>query len=545
MYSYIDVLRGYIPASAFRNKHVLIGRAAAGLDITLATPSGAYKKTHNTIELIAHITNGALRHQHMASASPWANQLFNLIPVALGLAALTILGPSMAFFACIGLALAMVAASILAPSLSHMVFSPAAGLLGLFLAYPLWSWRRLSAATQYLSHELKNFTIKGLHPSPPQSPKWDFLQRRIDAVEHATEQLHQLHQFVANIMLQLPSPTLACNKNGQILLANSAAEAYAQSLQRDIHTMGSIADLLEGSIERDCLKPLWDKAAPPPLNRVHQCEGIDLQKRSILMLCRPFAIGSEMGWLVSLVDISDLREVIAQRDQAMHFISHDIRAPIGAILTVIEMEQHEGKVDTNSVLLQRIQRYARSSLALAEDFVHLARAQNATPQRTPIELGNILDQALDDMWAVAKERFVELEWMPQEEEAWVLGDASMLRRSCTNLISNAIKYGPIEGTVFCSLTREGKYWCINIRDQGEGISPEELARLFAPFTRQAQHERSPIRGIGLGLAYVDAVAKQHEGSITVHSDVGHGSCFTLRLPAIAAPSLAAVKKDSP
>ena len=536
MYSYIDVLRGSIPASAFRGKHVLIGRAAAGLDVTLATPSGSGQKASHTIELIAHITNGALLNQHISSATPWANRIFNLIPVALGLAALTVLGPSTAFLVCIGLALLTIAASILAPSLWHIVFSPAAALLVLTGAYPLWSWRRLNAAASFLSRELQDLRIQGLHPiQPPPAERWDFLQRGIIAVEQASQQLHQLHEFVTQTILQLPSPTLACNRHGHILLANSAAHVYAQSLGRSIQPPQSIADLLEGAVERESQRPLWDRNHPPPLDQIRQCEGLDLKKNSLLMLCQPFTVANEHGWLVSLVDISDLRAAMTQRDQAMHFISHDIRAPIGAILTVIEMEQHADKVDTSSVLLQRIQRYARNSLTLADDFVHLARAQNASPQRTPVELGIIIDQALDDMWAVAKERFVQLEWMPQEEEAWVLGDASMLRRSCVNLISNAIKYGPIEGAVYCTLTREGPSWCISVCDQGEGISAAEQERLFAPFNRQMQHERSPIQGIGLGLAYVHAVAKQHGGSITVRSEVGQGACFMLHLPAIAAP----------
>lgn len=540
MYSYIDVLRGHIPASAFRNKHVIIGTAATGLGTTLATPSGKNTSSAYSAQLLGHILSGAQQNQHTASASPWANRLFNAVPVAIGLAALLVLGPSAALLTCASLALLTLLAHIAAPALWHTSFSPAAALLALVLAYPLWSWRRLNAAARFLNQEMQGLRLQGLSTSPsPANSSGDFLQHRIAAVEQASQQLRQLHQFVTETLLQLPSPTLACNQHGEILLANSAAHRYAHSLGRTLQAQQPLADLLEGAMERGSLQPLWDRNAPPAVTHTIQREGMDIQKNSLLMLVQPFVVAGDKGLLVSLVDISDLRQAMAQRDQAMHFISHDIRAPIGAILTVIEMEQHFGEPCSDAaspVLLERIQRYARNGLALADDFVHLARAQNTTAQRMPVELGFIIDQALDDTWAAAHERLVELDWMPQEEEAWVLGDASMLRRACVNLISNAIKYGPIEGTVYCSLTAEGPGWCITVRDQGEGISPAEQERLFAPFTRQTQHESSTVPGIGLGLAYVHTVAVQHGGSIQVCSEVGHGASFTLRIPQASAPT---------
>lgn len=539
MYSYIDVLRGHIPSSAFRNKYVVIGTAATGLGVSLATPSGTSQSSVHNVELVAHIASGALQAQHAASASLWANRWFNMLPVALALAALFVLGPSGALLTCITLAFITLVANALAPTWAHTVFSPAAGLLILVLAYPLWSWRRLNAAARFLNQEMQGLAVQGLqapNAPAPQRQRGDFLQQRIAAVEQASQQLRQLHQFVTETLLQLPSPTLACNRQGQIVLANSAAHRYAQSLGRTLESLQPVADLLEGAVERGSLDVLWDAQQPPPLDRTVQREGIDLHKNSLLMLSQPFTVAGETGWLISLVDISDLRQAMAQRDQAMHFISHDIRAPIGAILTVIEMEQHFGQKEISPLLIERIQRYARNGLALADDFVHLARAQNAAAQRLPVELGAVIDQALDDTWAAAHERFVALEWMPQEQEAWVLGDTSMLRRACVNLISNAIKYGPVEGTVHCSLSMDGAFWCITVRDEGDGISAQEQERLFAPFTRQAQHASGAIQGFGLGLAYVHSVAQQHGGSIAVISEVGQGASFTLRLPAATAPA---------
>lgn len=264
------------------------------------------------------------------------------------------------------------------------------------------------------------------------------------------------------------------------------------------------------------------------------------------MIARAFTVAQDSGWLITLVDISELRDALAQRDQAMHFISHDIRAPIGAILSLIDMErslgsmENEGRIHSGD-LLERIQRYARSSLMLADDFVHLARAQQKkTSEYQPVDIGMVMEQALDDAWALAAERRVRLDWPVPEQAAWVLGDASQLRRACLNLLTNAIKYGPAGGTVHCTLEAEGPHWTVAVRDEGDGIAPEEQQRLFTPFTRQRQHERSSIAGIGLGLTYVQTVVEQHGGNISVCNVAGEmgataGAQFRLSLPQCPEP----------
>lgn len=540
MYSYIDVLSGKVPAGAFRSKHVLIGTAATGLGSTYATPGSNNQALSYNAELVGHIISGALQDQHATSASTWANYAFNLIPVALGLAALSVLGPSAALLTCIGLIILTLLAQMAAGMLWHTAFSPAAALLALTLAYPLWSWRRLNAAARFLRQEMQGLHLHGLiSDTTPGRSQGDFLQRRIAAVEQASQQLRELHEFVTETLLQLPSPTLACNSQGQVLLANSAAHRYAESLGRSLQELQPLADLLQGATERGSQQPLWDRLQPPSLTERVQREGVDEQGHHLLMLSQPFTVAGKTGWLVNLVDISDLRKAMAQRDQAMHFISHDIRAPISAILMVIEMEQHFGaRASLCSEWVGHIQHYARTGLALADDFVQLAHAQNATVQCLPVELGAILDQALNDTWAAAQERLVKLEWTPPDQEAWVLGDASMLRRACVNLISNAIKYGPAAGTVVCHLCAHDGQWCITVHDDGEGISEPEQARLFAPFVRQRHHEAGQTQGSGLGLAYVHAVAQQHGGSISVCNSNDHGTTFKLCVPQSSAPAKA-------
>ncbi|HBY34065.1 MAG TPA: histidine kinase, partial [Delftia acidovorans] len=161
-YSYIDVLRGRIPAAAFRGKYVLIGTTATGLGSRFTAPLGTSARPISSVEMLAHVLNGSLQGSHVHPASATLNRALNAAAVLLALLALAWLGPSGGMLACALLALACLSLAGLAPRLWQVQTAPAAGLLGLALAYPLWSWLRLRAAARFLALELRDLQGQGL-----------------------------------------------------------------------------------------------------------------------------------------------------------------------------------------------------------------------------------------------------------------------------------------------------------------------------------------------------------------------------------------------
>ena len=234
--------------------------------------------------------------------------------------------------------------------------------------------------------------------------------------------------------------------------------------------------------------------------------------------------------------LQHLQHLQAQREQAMRFISHDIRAPISTLLTEIDLERHGLLPADGPPLRERIERHAHSALRLADDFVHLARTlEQPSTRRERVELGLLIDQAQDDMWASATRRNIQLLWLAQEQEALVRGDPSQLRRVLVNVLSNAIKYSPQGSTIDLQLSYCEGHWCIAILDQGPGMDAQALPHLFTPFVRQKCHEgeggHEPVAGIGLGLAYVQAVVAQHGGQVQAANRPEGGAVFTITLPA--------------
>jgi len=532
-YSYIDVLKGRLPVHALQDKYVLVGATATGLGDMFTAPVAAPSRRIPGVELIAHALNAELTQTHIRTTPQVWNLAFNLAPTTLALLGIGWLGPLAGLLACMALFTGTLAAALLLPLTGWQITATPA-LASVALAYPLWSWRRLSAAAHFLQLEMQELQRTGLSvpamlESRSPSLRDDRLAQRIRAVEDASRRLRKLHQFISASLQHLPSPTFVCDHLGLIRLANTAAQQHVrlkggQKLQ-GCAIAWLLADLVDPATGQALLAPGTPMAALP-----RRQEAQDSQGRHLLMLCEPFTTSDSTIWLITLVDLTEMRRAQEQRTQALHFISHDIRAPIAAILTLLEMQRAFPGQAIEANLLERIQRHAEQSLAMAQGFVELVSARAQAFAATPFDLAAALQECLDDAWASARQRGVQLHHAPLPETAPMEGERSMVCRAIANLLGNAIKFSPSTGQVNCTLTQQQGCWQIAISDQGPGIAPELHAQLFQPFQRLHRSSHPEVSGIGLGLALVHTVAQRHGGRVEVGDAAGGGAEFRLLLP---------------
>ena len=216
------------------------------------------------------------------------------------------------------------------------------------------------------------------------------------------------------------------------------------------------------------------------------------------------------------------------RDDTIRFISHDIRSPLAAIITLVE-----GAGPHTDKRLQRAGHYAQSALDLADDFFRLAKAE-ALDARSFVDLDvtALIQDAVDAVWPFAEQRQISVRHHDDTGEYWTRGDRAQLARALTNLLHNAIKFSPTGTTVSVSVDCIGSWLEVAILDQGCGISPQDMGRLFTPYGRVGPQEPA---GIGLGLVIVKTIVTRHGGDISVDSLPGQGSRFRIRLPHTATP----------
>ncbi|KAF1020642.1 MAG: Sensor histidine kinase WalK [Paracidovorax wautersii] len=442
----------------------------------------------------------------------------------------------------------MPAISALAFATGHVLFAPAAGMVGIALAYALWSWQRLNVATRYLVDEfqaLRNSTGIGRWAGAQPARRGDFLARRIDALDQAAQHLRDLYQLFSDSLDSLPDATLACDLAGHVLLANPpAARLLGQSAQA--LTGQSLAMLLADLRRSDDGQPALPAGRLTQTHETVAIEAIDAHGRDRLLKLAPSRNAREQhtGWLVSLVDISEVRRAQRQRAEAIRFLGHDIRAPQSSILSLLELRRSApGRIPIDQ-FETRVERHALKTLKLSDDFIQLLRAQTGDHRLAPHNLAGIVDECLDDAWETASQRQITLWLSPASRpDAMVRADRELLARAIGNLIGNALKFSPPGTRVTCGIdpaVHDGRAaWQVAVTDQGPGVLPQDQDRLFTPFTRGSQSTQPD--GAGLGLAFVKAVADSHGGWVALQSTPGQGASFSIALPAIGEGDAAAAQ----
>jgi signal transduction histidine kinase len=229
---------------------------------------------------------------------------------------------------------------------------------------------------------------------------------------------------------------------------------------------------------------------------------------------------------------------VRQREETLQFLSHDMRSPQNSILALIQLQAHSQTQLPQKKLLEHIDQYAHKTLALVDGFVQLARAESVEMTYVELDLVDLLAMTCDERWPMAQQRNSIVAFAAHVDSAYVQADGGMLARAFGNLLDNAINYSPDGAHIQCRLSRQENSWLVQVEDQGRGISPEQQALLFKPFSRFDENAPSNPKGSGLGLAFVQIVVARHAGEVQVQSTQGQGSIFSIRLPVTDAPVIA-------
>lgn len=224
------------------------------------------------------------------------------------------------------------------------------------------------------------------------------------------------------------------------------------------------------------------------------------------------------------------------RDRALSTLAHDIRTPLGAIegyCGILEAEIHGPINDRQRETLGRVRMSGRHLLSLLDNVMDMARI-GAGVLRLEVESVRLVDGARDAIQmlipaAEAKLQKVELDVV---DDAVARADPARLRQVLVNLIGNAVKFTPPEGSISVHVSNAAdddvQHSEIRVTDTGPGVPAAEHAAIFAPYYRSATAASSP--GVGLGLAISHALVEQMGGSLRLESEAGDGCTFIVRLP---------------
>ncbi len=241
------------------------------------------------------------------------------------------------------------------------------------------------------------------------------------------------------------------------------------------------------------------------------------------------------SWYLAGLAMTPIYDSYLRMEQFSADAAHELRTPVAAICATLEAitEDPDPSVGDVQDTLAALQRQSQRLSHLIQDLLLLCQIHQgaATIPRQRCCLNTIVPDVLNELAVLAMAADLNLQWQDHTHQAlYVRGIANQLARVVRNLVQNAIQYTPAGGNILVTLDQQHQEAVLHIQDSGIGIAPADQAKIFDRFYRVDAARGRAKGGAGLGLAIAKAIVEQHQGRLSLKSDVGAGSVFTVALP---------------
>ncbi len=256
-------------------------------------------------------------------------------------------------------------------------------------------------------------------------------------------------------------------------------------------------------------------------------------------------LGQVAGAVVAFPDISRLREVDRMKDEFVSVVSHELRTPLTSIRGSVQLvlDEPESVPDAeHRQLLQIALNNCERLVRIINDILDVAKIESGKVilHKKPVNVADIVRQSIQVVEGPARAADVTIEAKLPARLRPVMVDPDRMVQALVNLLSNAVTFAPPGSTVSVTALGSENTVTLAVSDEGEGIAPENLSRLFRKFQQVDSSSSRRKGGTGLGLAITKALVEQHGGRIFVDSDVRKGTRFSFTLPTATAEEAGAV-----
>jgi two-component system phosphate regulon sensor histidine kinase PhoR len=236
-------------------------------------------------------------------------------------------------------------------------------------------------------------------------------------------------------------------------------------------------------------------------------------------------------------DVTELKKLDTAKSMFVSLVAHEVKSPLAATegwLNLVLSGMLKADPAEERHMLERALLRVRTLRGMVNELISLTAIQtgNFSLKRAPVVVADVVAEVVDSHREKAAEHRISMEISDCAAGARVLADRDALSMVCSNLVENAVKYTRDSGHVMVRIGREGMYVTMSVKDDGIGMSPEDSAKAFDEFYRARNEQTAAIPGTGLGLSLVKRLTELHEGTVSVSSEPGKGSEFTVKLPSV-------------
>lgn len=253
--------------------------------------------------------------------------------------------------------------------------------------------------------------------------------------------------------------------------------------------------------------------------------------------CAPFRgrTNENIGTITVLHDITALKKMDQMKSDFVSMVSHEVRSPMNSLLMQLKniSDGLAGPVtEKQQEILHRASEKILNLNNLVTELLDLSRIESGliSHEKEQVNMAQLLAEQKAFHTAYAEEKQITIHLNCPDDLPSILANRQNIEEVLANLITNGIKYSPAGGTITISATKEHEYLKFQVADTGFGMTSEDLEKIFTRFYRVKDSNTRQIQGTGLGLAIVKSIIESHHGKITVASEVGKGTTFTVLLP---------------
>jgi two-component system, OmpR family, phosphate regulon sensor histidine kinase PhoR len=370
--------------------------------------------------------------------------------------------------------------------------------------------------------------------APPRFPRSGIPD--IDGLVQALRQMHQQlgdrfaelrreQAETAALVESMVEGVVAADERGRIVSANFAARRMLGYEPTD--PLPGLPELFRIKAAREVVDAVLKGESV-------QDREIEMDGRVFLMNARPLPTG---GAVLVIHDLTEMRRLEAMRRDFVANVSHELKTPLTSISGYAEtLLTDTPDAETTRRFLSTIVTNSRRMQRLVDNLLDLARLEAGRwqPEREPIDIA----EAARDTWGALRDgsRALAVDFGLEiaDDADTVLADADAVRQVLTNLLDNSLRYTPAGGRIVCRSRVEGDGVAISVADNGSGIVPEHLPRIFERFYRSDPSRSREEGGTGLGLAIVKHLVEAHGGWVSAESERGVGTTITCWFPNVPA-----------
>lgn len=383
--------------------------------------------------------------------------------------------------------------------------------------------KRLQHSMQLLLHHPNGKTQKKLEKYPewiPLAQQMTKLEQQLTETNHQYQKTQDTIRLIQEYMVE---SILILDDSDRIILANNSAISLLEIDRADwehksIYVLANQEQLL-ATISKSKLTPSVQVL-------------LNLKGRQFQTFVNRIEMTSNYGTIILLVDVTESKQAEKIRRDFTANVSHELKTPLTTIKGFGEMFG-SGMISDKAGIKKygaMIYRESERLLFLINDIMRLSEIEEQTDQITELlSLYDIANEIVDMLSAKMKQMGVSVQFYGTKV-CYMKGNENYIRELFTNLIDNAIKYNNPGGSVSITLQSTAEQIIIQVRDTGIGIPEKAQARIFERFYRVDKSRSKERGGTGLGLSIVKHIVELYQGSITLESELGKGTCITIHFP---------------